>query len=90
MRYTHLTRTEASPFMVYGCVVTAEDFIEPIEQGAKFDKAKYYAHPEQFKCVFYEKIAPYVSVIVNCMYWNARFPRLLTNQQVNIEWIFID
>jgi hypothetical protein len=31
---------------------------------------------------FYSKIAPYVSVIVNGVYWDSRFPRLLTKDQL--------
>ncbi|VFQ63406.1 unnamed protein product [Cuscuta campestris] len=46
-----------------------------------FDKVEYYAHPENYKPVFHEKLAPYASVIVNCMYWERRYPRLLTTQQ---------
>lgn len=88
----------------------------------------YYAHPEHYKPIFHEKIAPYASVIgmqssflliyseanymlqllpllvktqlwifgcyyfvnqlkmysliVNCMYWEKRFPRLLSTKQL--------
>ncbi|KAK3159292.1 hypothetical protein QOZ80_2AG0148270 [Eleusine coracana subsp. coracana] len=44
----------------------------------QFDKVDYYAHPEHYNPVFHERIAPYASVIVNCMYWERRFPRLLS------------
>ncbi|KAI5356385.1 hypothetical protein L3X38_009280 [Prunus dulcis] len=37
----------------------------------------YYTHPGNYSPVFHEKIAPYASVIVNCMYWEKQFPRLL-------------
>uniref|UniRef100_A0A6N2L6K1 Uncharacterized protein n=1 Tax=Salix viminalis TaxID=40686 RepID=A0A6N2L6K1_SALVM len=69
-------------FQVYGCVVTCQDMVEHIDSSKRFDKADYYAHPEHYKPVFHEKIAPYASVIVNCMYWEKRFPRLLSNQQL--------
>ncbi|KAJ6382056.1 hypothetical protein OIU77_030665 [Salix suchowensis] len=69
-------------FQVYGCVVTCQDMVEHIDSSKTFDKADYYAHPEHYKPVFHEKIAPYASVIVNCMYWEKRFPRLLSNQQL--------
>lgn len=69
-------------FQVYGCVVTCQDIVEPKEPMKSFDKADYYAHPEHYKPTFHEKIAPYASVIVNCMYWEKRFPRLLTTKQL--------
>ncbi|CAI5984613.1 unnamed protein product, partial [Closterium sp. NIES-64] len=42
----------------------------------------YYAHPDQYRPIFHETIAPYATVIVNCMYWEHRFPRLLSNEQL--------
>jgi len=48
---------------------------------SSFDKKLYKEHPEQFQPIFHIKVAPYASVICNCMYWDDRFPRLLTNSQ---------
>lgn len=39
---------------MYGCVVTAEDWIVPKEPNKKFDKADYYAHPENYESNFIE------------------------------------
>ncbi|XP_017983422.1 PREDICTED: alpha-aminoadipic semialdehyde synthase [Theobroma cacao] len=69
-------------FEVYGCVVTSQDMVEHKDNPKVFDKADYYAHPECYKPVFHERIAPYVSVFVNCIYWEKRFPRLLSTQQL--------
>eukprot|EP00258_Populus_trichocarpa_P018351 XP_006381529.2 alpha-aminoadipic semialdehyde synthase [Populus trichocarpa] len=69
-------------FQVYGCVVTCQDMVEHRDSSKTFDKTDYYAHPEHYKPIFHEKIAPYASVIVNCMYWEKRFPRLLSTQQL--------
>ncbi|KAL5201254.1 hypothetical protein ABZP36_035608, partial [Zizania latifolia] len=51
---------------------------KPSGTVASVVKADYYAHPEHYMPVFHERIAPYASVIVNCMYWERRFPRLLS------------
>ncbi|PON49418.1 Hopanoid-associated sugar epimerase [Parasponia andersonii] len=75
-------RTSKRVFQVYGCVVTCQDMVENTVSTKVFDKADYYAHPEHYRSVFHERIAPYTSVIVNCMYWEKRFPRLLTNEQL--------
>ncbi|CAN1217016.1 Alpha-aminoadipic semialdehyde synthase [Linum perenne] len=69
-------------FHVYGCVVTSQDMVQHIDPSKLFDKTDYYAHPEHYKPVFHERIAPYASVIVNCMYWEKRFPRLLSTQHI--------
>lgn len=75
------TRTSRRVFQVYGCVVTCKDMVEHKDSTKAFDKADYYAHPEHYNPVFHDKIAPYASVIVNCMYWEKRFPRLLSIKQ---------
>lgn len=69
-------------FKVYGCVVTSQDFVEPKDPTKTFDKVDYYAHPDNYNPVFHERIAPYASIIVNCMYWENRFPRLVTTKQM--------
>ncbi|KAG9443907.1 hypothetical protein H6P81_015247 [Aristolochia fimbriata] len=69
-------------YQVYGCVVTCEDMVAPKDPTKKFDKTDYYARPEYYRPIFHEKVAPYASVIVNCMYWEKRFPRLLTTKQI--------
>ncbi|KAI4335142.1 hypothetical protein L6164_013815 [Bauhinia variegata] len=69
-------------FQVYGCVVTAQDMVEHKDPTKVFDKIDYYAHPEHYNPIFHEKVAPYASAIVNCMYWEKRFPRLLSTKQL--------
>ncbi|KAF7837603.1 alpha-aminoadipic semialdehyde synthase [Senna tora] len=62
-------------FQVYGCIVTAQDMVEPKDPAKVFDKADYYSHPEHYNPIFHEKVAPYASVI-------GRFPRLLSKKQL--------
>ncbi|CAL4967339.1 unnamed protein product [Urochloa decumbens] len=69
-------------FQLYGCVVTSRDMVTHNDPTRSFDKADYYAHPEHYTPVFHERIAPYATVIVNCMYWERRFPRLLSIGQL--------
>ncbi|PIA43283.1 hypothetical protein AQUCO_02000603v1 [Aquilegia coerulea] len=69
-------------FQVYGCIVTCQDMVEPNDPTKRFDKTDYYAHPEHYTPIFHERIAPYASVIVNCMYWEKRFPQLISTKQL--------
>ncbi|CAM6098157.1 unnamed protein product [Calypogeia fissa] len=78
----NFSRKQKANFKIYGCVVESLDMVAPNDYEKSFDKADYYAHPEDYHSIFHEKIAPYTSVIVNCMYWERRFPRLLTNEQL--------
>eukprot|EP00026_Physarum_polycephalum_P001239 Phypoly_transcript_01240.p1 GENE.Phypoly_transcript_01240~~Phypoly_transcript_01240.p1 ORF type:complete len:912 (+),score=141.85 Phypoly_transcript_01240:31-2766(+) len=73
---------EKDRYTVYGTVVTSADVVAPNDPSKKFDKTDYYAHPETYHSVFVEKFLPYTSVIINCMYWDGRFPRLITTSQM--------
>ncbi|KAG8376285.1 hypothetical protein BUALT_Bualt09G0047300 [Buddleja alternifolia] len=79
---TQVGKTSKRVFQVYGCVVTCQDMVEHKDPSKSFNKADYYAHPDNYRPVFHERIAPYTSVIVNCMYWEKRFPRLLSTKQL--------
>ncbi|KAI3991091.1 hypothetical protein MKX01_041310 [Papaver californicum] len=79
---TQNTSTSKRVYQVNGCVVTCRDMVEPKDSARTFDKADYYAHAEHYNPIFHEKIAPYASVIVNYMYWEKRFPRLLSIKQI--------
>jgi alpha-aminoadipic semialdehyde synthase len=49
----------------------------PLESGKPFDKKEYYMYPERFKGVFHEYL-DCVNFLVNNIYWESRFPRLIT------------
>jgi alpha-aminoadipic semialdehyde synthase len=61
-------------------VVTAADYTK--RANGDFDFKDFITNPENYSSVFHEKIAPYTSVIVNGIYWDARFPRILTAAQI--------
>ncbi|KAI9351101.1 Saccharopine dehydrogenase-domain-containing protein [Zopfochytrium polystomum] len=65
---------------VYGCMVQMQDYIER-KDGGEFSRSEYLARPDLYKSVFHEKIAPYASMIVNGIFWDERYPRLLTKEQ---------
>ena len=50
---------------------------KPIEENQAFDLQEYYKHPELFEDQF-EKYIPHISVLMNCMYWNDSYPRIVT------------
>ena len=48
----------------------------------EFERQDFQKHPSEYRSLFAKRVAPYSHVIVNCAYWDARFPRLLTKQQM--------
>ena len=67
---------------VYGCIVEAKDYIKPKSEGISFDYEKYLSNPEMFESHFHESIAPFSTVIINGIYWESKYPRLLTKEQM--------
>ena len=66
---------------VYILSVGVSDLVEH-RDGAAFDRQRYQEHPDEYSSVFSKRIAKYVSVLVNGAYWNERFPRLLTKEEM--------
>jgi alpha-aminoadipic semialdehyde synthase len=67
---------------VYICIAEAEHMVERKDNPtAPFDKKHYYATPSAYEPIFHDRVLPYFSVLVNCMYWDPRFPRLVTTRQ---------
>lgn len=66
---------------VYKVVFKEEDMVEPKDPGTAFDLQDYYDHPEKYQGVF-DRHLPHLSVLVNCIYWDARYPRLVTKGQL--------
>ncbi|MBE0649767.1 MAG: hypothetical protein IH595_02890 [Bacteroidales bacterium] len=63
--------------VLYKVVFKEEHLAKPISKGKEFDLQEYYDHPERFKGVF-EQYLPNLSVLMNCMYWDTRYPRIVT------------
>eukprot|EP00795_Rhopilema_esculentum_P002141 gene2141-17728_t len=57
--------------------VSRQDYLVP-KLGGSFQASEFEAHPERYRSVFAEEIAPYANVIINGVYWAPKNPRLLT------------
>ncbi|MEO0049909.1 MAG: bifunctional lysine ketoglutarate reductase /saccharopine dehydrogenase family protein [candidate division WOR-3 bacterium] len=64
---------------IYQVVFKERDTVEPKEPGHSFDLNEYYARPDLYRSRF-ERYLPYLSVLVNCIYWDSRYPRLVTKE----------
>ncbi|EDQ90158.1 uncharacterized protein MONBRDRAFT_16322, partial [Monosiga brevicollis MX1] len=68
--------------LVYGVKLEREHLVELTSNpSAPFDKNHYENHPELYNARFHRDYAHYLTALVNCMYWEERFPRLITDEQ---------
>lgn len=64
--------------IVYKVIFKEEDMAEHIH-GEPFDLHDYYTNPQNYRSKF-EKYIPYLSVFINCIYWDKRYPKLITKE----------
>ena len=71
----------ASNKVLYTVIFKEQDTVKPIDSGSPFDLQEYYDHPERY-CGIFERYLPYLSALVNCIYWEPIYPRLFPKQTV--------
>jgi saccharopine dehydrogenase (NAD+, L-lysine-forming) len=62
---------------VYKVVLKEEHTVEPISPADRFELQDFYDHPEKYRSQF-EKYLLHLTVLVNCIYWEKKYPRLVT------------
>ncbi len=65
--------------VVYKIIFKEEDLSKPRDPEAEFHLMDYYKHPEKYEDQFQQYI-PHLSVLMNCMYWDERYPRIVTKK----------
>jgi len=64
---------------IYKVVFKEEHTVHPISPADRFELQDYYQHPEKYRGRF-ESYVPYLTMVVNCVYWEEKYPRLITNE----------
>lgn len=76
-----LKNRKCSPKNLIYKVVFRQEHIAEHKEGKPFDKQDYYNNPGNYFSVF-ENYLPGLTVLMNCMYWEPRFPRIVTKEAV--------
>ncbi|MBU0712001.1 hypothetical protein KJ762_02085 [bacterium] len=64
---------------LYKVVFKEEHLVKPKNSNSEFNLQDYYDHPEKYKSKF-EEYLPYISVLINAIYWDTMYPRLVTKR----------
>lgn len=64
---------------VYKVVFKEEHMVEPVSLKHSFELQDYYDHPEKYRSKF-SSYVPHLTVLMNCIYWEKRYPRLITKK----------
>jgi alpha-aminoadipic semialdehyde synthase len=71
---------------LYKVVFKENDIVEPISDNYNFDLQDYYQNPNKYKSIF-EKYTPYLTILMNCIYWDKRYPRLITKDFIKENFL---
>lgn len=70
---------------VYKVIFKEDHMVEPISSDSPFELQDYYNNPQKYRSVF-EKYLPYLSILVNCIYWTPQYPRFVTKSFLKQLW----
>lgn len=71
--------------LIYKVVFKQADMFEALD-GSNFDLQEFYTNPHEFQSVF-AKYIPYIDILINCIYWNEKFPRIVTKEYLRNEFL---
>lgn len=63
--------------VIYKVVFKEKHMVKPKNYEKHFDLQEYYTKPELYQGIFSHYV-PYLSILMNCIYWENRYPRLFT------------
>jgi saccharopine dehydrogenase (NAD+, L-lysine-forming) len=63
--------------VIYKVVFREEDTVAPLAANRLFDLQEFVQYPERYRSRF-EAYLTHLSVLVNCIYWDTPYPRLVT------------
>ena len=75
-----LASAPAAPKTCYKVVFREEHLVSRKDASAPFELQEYYKHPELYEAAFFPHV-PHLTLLVNCIYWEPKYPRLITQQQ---------
>ena len=70
-------RKERTHRNLYKAVFHEEDMVRPIDPGKPFDLQDYYRNPQGYRPIT-EDLVPYLTAVVNGIYWTPKFPKYIT------------
>jgi len=68
--------------ILYNVVFKEKDMVVNNTAEHSFDLQDYYNLPEKYSSVF-NKYLPFLSILMNCVYWTPKYPRLVTKDNLS-------
>lgn len=81
-----LTQAPLKSDLLYKCVFKEEHMVEPTDPSDQFDLQDYYKYGKTKYTGVFHKYIPYITVLMNCIYWSDKYPRLVTKEFIQNHW----
>lgn len=78
------SRPDVDTRHLYKVVLKEHDMVAPL--SGTFDLQTYYDHPETYTSVV-EKHLPGLDILVNCIYWTEKYPRLVSKAYLKNQYV---
>jgi alpha-aminoadipic semialdehyde synthase len=72
---------DASSKLIYRVTFKEEHLVSPRSPEQAFELQDYYSNPEEYQSCFSPNLE-HLSVLMNCNYWDERYPRLVPNDEL--------
>jgi len=82
----NLKNIEPKHNLLYKCVFKEEDMVKPKDSSKAFKLQDYYNEGKAAYSGVFQDYVPYLTVIMNCIYWTKKYPRLLTKDFIQKHW----
>ena len=82
----HLKDLKPKQNVLYKCVFKEEDMVDPIDSSRKFELQDYYKEGKATYSGKFHDYVQYLTVIMNCIYWTNKYPRLMTKDFIRKHW----
>jgi saccharopine dehydrogenase (NAD+, L-lysine-forming) len=66
---------------VYKVVFEEKHMVKPLQENKKFDLQDYYDNPQKYESIF-SAYLPFLTGIVNCIFWTPKYPRFVTKKSL--------
>lgn len=76
---------DGSKHILYKVVFKESDLVEPKNSEDEFELQDYYDNPDKYKSKF-EQYLPQLTILMNCIYWDTPYPRLITLDYLKKVW----
>ncbi|MCX6150041.1 MAG: bifunctional lysine ketoglutarate reductase /saccharopine dehydrogenase family protein [Ignavibacteriales bacterium] len=70
---------------LYKVVFKEEDMVERKDKQP-FERQEYFEYPERFESIF-EKYIPFLSVLINCIFWTEKYPKFVTKSFLQNDYV---